>query len=318
MQRDLQEEIEGKETGNIVQSRDVGIPILGDPQDGVICSVEGDGVSPGYRDEGGDPWKEKDGRELPVNNGTRSGEKRDEGPVDLEVGEWVPAADMTGWDLQGEDKGATAKPFPMGKKEWEWKQERGPGEPRFQEKEDHQRKEERTQLEGDLDEPEENDSYRTGPNRTEPDQTGPNRTEPDRTGRGISRLGSGQYQVNPNRTGPNRSEPDRTGPNRTEPDRTQPNRTGRKGEINSEPRVGTCGLDERSTPNRTEPDRTGPNRTGPNRTEPEEEYPDWRSGQYQFNPNRTGPDRTGPNRTEPDRTGPDQTEPNWKKRRDQL
>ena len=71
----------------------------------------------------------------------------------------MPVADMTGWDHQGEDKGATAKPFPMRKKEREWKQGRDSGEPLIQEKEDHQRKEDLKQLEGSLDEPEDDDSY---------------------------------------------------------------------------------------------------------------------------------------------------------------
>ena len=140
MQRDSQEEIEGKETGNLVQSRDVGISILGDPRDGVTCSVEEDGVSPCCKDEGGDLWKENDGVELPINNGARSGEKRDKCPVDLEVRGWAPAVDMAGWDLQDEDKGATAEPSQMRKKEWDREQERGLSELRFQEEKNRQRK----------------------------------------------------------------------------------------------------------------------------------------------------------------------------------
>ena len=67
----------------------MGISILGDPQDEIICFVEGDRVNLGYTAEGGNPWKERGDRELPGTTGYyrhSDGEKLEEGPVDFEVG----------------------------------------------------------------------------------------------------------------------------------------------------------------------------------------------------------------------------------------
>ena len=74
MQRDLPEEIEGRETGNIVQSRDVGIPIPGIPKMGSFVPLKGMESARVIKMKGWPPGRGKDGRKLPVNIDTRSGE----------------------------------------------------------------------------------------------------------------------------------------------------------------------------------------------------------------------------------------------------
>ena len=137
-----------------------------------------------------------------------------------------------------------------GKKDWGWKQRRGPGESRILGEEDHQRKRKLTQLESVPEEPEGNDSFRTEPDRTEPDRTGTNRTGPEEGGHNL-------FRTKPDRTGQTTG-PDQTGPEPTEPEKKKKKMT-------------------HTGPNRTGPNRTGTNRTGPNHSEPD-------------NADRTGPE----------------------------
>ena len=184
MQRDFPEEIEGKEMGNIVQCRDVGISILGNPQDGIICFVEGDRVNPGYKAEGVSPGKKGAVgyyRVLPALGRGRNWKKvrltsRSEGGCQQRTWRVGP--------FRARKEGLRSNRFRRERK-WGWKQGRGPGEPRILGKEE-----------------EGSDSFQTEPDRTRPNHTGTNRTGPEEEGNDSLR-----------------TEPDWAGLNRTEPDR---------------------------------------------------------------------------------------------------